>query len=426
LVYHGEEAISYKDHISIYDGKPTREKLVLRNIDSSKHDSINKLKQEFTYELLEETLKEDSKLIELIKKFKSEGYLINVASNSIRYTIWLILYKLGILKYIDYIASNEDVIQGKPNPEIYLKCMINSRVGPKDTLIIEDSYVGRQGAFNSGAHLCAVLSPSDVTYELIKSCIDKSNGLKQSWKGNKMNIVVPMAGAGSRFIQANYTFPKPLIDVNGKPMIQVVVDSLNIEAHYIFLVRKEHYEKYDLKHMLNVIAPGCDIVIVEKLTEGAACTVLLAKDYINNDNQLIIANSDQYIEWDSSHFMYSMQSDHIDGGVLTFQNTHPKWSYARIDEDGFIQEIREKQVISEHATVGVYHYKRGSDYVKYAEQMIAKNLRVNGELYVAPTYNEAIQDGKKFRIYDVDKMLGLGDPNDLTYFLEYIKNRETV
>jgi len=424
LLYYKEDPISYKDHISKYDGKPTREKLILKGIKKEKHDLINKKKQEYTFNLLETKIVKSEKFIDIFKRLKSEGYIINIASNSIRYTIQLVLFKMGVMQYIDYIVSNEDVENGKPHPEIYLKCMIHSKVGPRDTIIIEDSYVGRKGAFNSGAYLCAVKNPEEVTYELIKATVAKYNGDKPKWKGNSMNIVVPMAGAGSRFVEAGYTFPKPLIDVNGKPMIQVVVDNLNIEGHYIFLVRKEHYEKYDLKHMLQIIAPGCDIITVDKVTEGAACTVLLAKEFINNNDQLLIANSDQYIEWDSSHFMYMMQNDYIDGGVPTFHNTHVKWSYAKVDSEGFIEEIREKTVISNHATCGIYHFKKGSDFVKYAEQMIKKDIRVNSEFYCAPVYNEAIQDGKKFKIYDINIMKGLGDPNDLMYFLEYIKGRE--
>lgn len=421
-----EKSISYAEHISQYDGKPTKEKLLLRGIPKEKHDFINKKKQEYTFDILEEEISINGKLIDIFKKLKEEEYVINVASNSIRYTIQLVLFKLGLMRYVDYIVSNEDVEYGKPRPEMYLKCMINSNVGPKETIIIEDSYVGRQGVYNSGAYLCAVNSPEDVTYELIKSTITKFNGDKPKWRSNNMNILIPMAGAGSRFVQANFTFPKPLIDVNGKPMIQVVVENLNIDGHYIFMVRKEHYDKYDLKHMLEIIAPGCSIVIVDKLTEGAACTTLLAKDLINNDNQLLIANSDQYIEWDSSHFMYSMQNEHVDGGVLTFESVSPKWSYAKVGEDGFINEIKEKSVISNRATVGIYAWKKGSDYVKYAEQMIKKDIRVNGEFYVAPIFNEAIQDSKKFKVYDVDGMHGLGDPNDLMYFLEYIKGKNIL
>jgi dTDP-glucose pyrophosphorylase len=176
------------------------------------------------------------------------------------------------------------------------------------------------------------------------------------WKDSRLNVLVPMAGAGSRFAQQGYTFPKPLIEVNGKPMIQVVVENLNIEAHYIFIVQQEHYEKYNLKYLLNLIAPGCDIVQVNGITEGAACSTLLAKDYIDNDSPLLIANSDQYVEWNSNECMYAFSADSIDGGILTFESSHPKWSYVKLGHDGFVNEVAEKQVISNHATVGVYYW----------------------------------------------------------------------
>jgi dTDP-glucose pyrophosphorylase len=230
-----------------------------------------------------------------------------------------------------------------------------------------------------------------------------------------------MAGAGSRFAQAGYTFPKPLIDVRGKPMIQVVVDNLNIEAHFIFLVQKEHYEKYNLKHLLNLIATGCDVVQVDGITQGAACSTLLAKEYINNDEPLVMANSDQFVEWNSNEVMYAWSADSIDGGILTFKATHPKWSFAKVDEAGFVSEVAEKNPISDNATVGVYYWKKGNDYVKYAEQMIEKDIRTNNEFYVCPVFNEAIADGKKIRIKEINKMWGLGTPEDLNYFLQNFK-----
>lgn len=236
-----------------------------------------------------------------------------------------------------------------------------------------------------------------------------------------MNVLIPMAGEGSRFANAGYTFPKPLIEVRGKPMIQTVVENLNVEARFIFLVRKEHYDKYSLKPMLNLIAPGCEIVLVDGLTEGAACTTLLAKDLIDSDEPLLIANSDQFIEWNSNETLYAFGADGIDAGIVTFQATHPKWSYARLGEDGFVAEVAEKQVISDLATVGVYYWTHGADYVRYAEQMIAKDIRVNGEFYVAPVFNEAIQDGKKVRAKNCDRMWGIGTPEDLNYFLENYK-----
>jgi dTDP-glucose pyrophosphorylase len=171
-----------------------------------------------------------------------------------------------------------------------------------------------------------------------------------------------------------------------------------------------------------MIAPNCKIVQVEGITEGAACTTLLAKEFINTDSPLLIANSDQFIKWNSNECMYSFSTDEIDGGILTFESTHPKWSFARTDDTGFVIEVAEKKPISNQATCGVYYWKKGSDYVKYAEQMISKNVRTNDEFYVCPVYNEAILDGKKIKLKQVDKMWGIGTPEDLSFFLtDYAK-----
>jgi HAD superfamily hydrolase (TIGR01509 family) len=410
------QPISYKDHISKFDGKSTRTKLTLLNL-SEDIDDINSLKQMFTKELLKKHIEPKQYTIDLIVKLKNKGYKIACASNSVRETIDISLEKLGLLHLFDYSISNQDVRQSKPNPEMYLKCMLHFGVGPRETLIIEDSYVGRQGAFNSGAAVCEVNNPDDVVFRRIKSAIRKAEGKKLMWRDEKLNILIPMAGAGSRFANAGYTFPKPLIEVNGKPMIQVVKDNLAMDGQFIFIVNSEHYTKYNLEYMLNAISPNCKIITVNTLTEGAACTTLLAKELIDNDCQLLIANSDQYIDWNSSEFMYSLQGEHVDGGILTFENSHPKWSYAKT-KDGFVTTVQEKKVISNEATVGIYHWKKGSDYVKYAEQMITKDIRVNNEFYVAPVYNEAIEDGKKFKTYKVDAMYGLGTPEDLTTFLK--------
>ena len=232
-----------------------------------------------------------------------------------------------------------------------------------------------------------------------------------------------MAGKGSRFESQGYTFPKPLIEVRGKPMIQVVVDNLNIKAKYTFIVQKNHYEKYNLQYLLNLIAPNCNIVQVADITEGAACTTLLAKKFIDNDEQLLMANSDQFIEWESDKTLYAFSNGNCDGGILTFSASHPKWSYAKLDKDGYVSEVAEKKTISKNATVGIYWWRKGSDYVKYAEQMVKKNIRTNNEFYVCPVFNEAIQDGKKISIREIDKdgMWGIGTPEDLNYFQENYK-----
>jgi dTDP-glucose pyrophosphorylase len=201
-------------------------------------------------------------------------------------------------------------------------------------------------------------------------------------------------------------------------MIQVVVENLNIKANFTYIVQKSHYEKYNLKFLLNLITPNCNIVQVDGVTEGAACTTLLAKEFIDSDKPLLIANSDQFIDWDSSKFYYSMTADKIDGGILTFKATHPKWSFAKVDEYGYVTGVAEKNPISDIATVGIYYWSKGSEYVKYAEQMINKNIKINNEFYVAPVYNEAILDNKKFKTFDISKMWGLGTPEDLNIFLE--------
>jgi beta-phosphoglucomutase-like phosphatase (HAD superfamily)/dTDP-glucose pyrophosphorylase len=417
--------ISWQEHLAKYDGLPTTKKLLLltkeKGLDAQFYDMIWKSKQRHTVELYQD-IKPNLDLQCYFDQLKFHQIQIAVASNSIRQTMVMALSRLGVMEQIDFFVSNEDVRHPKPFPEIFWKCMIALKTDIKNTVIIEDSHIGREGAIASGAHLIPVRNQDDVTQGLCESIIEYFDGQKTQhipWRNNKMNIVIPMAGHGSRFAQAGYTFPKPLIEVNEKPMIQLVVENLNIEAHYIFIVQKEHYEKYQLLYMLNLIAPGCDIVQVEGVTEGAACTTLLAKELINNDDPLLIANSDQYIEWNSNECLYAFTADGIDAGILTFKSVHPKWSYARLDDQGFVAEVAEKRPISDNATVGVYYWKRGADYVKYAEQMIQKNIRTNNEFYVCPVFNEAIGDGKKVRVKEIAKMWGIGTPEDLKTYLEH-------
>jgi NDP-sugar pyrophosphorylase family protein len=223
-----------------------------------------------------------------------------------------------------------------------------------------------------------------------------------------------MAGLGSRFAEKGYKKPKPLIDVNGVPMIKAVVDSLNIEGNYIFIVQKQHSIEYHLLDVLDEIAPGCTVVEIDGLTEGAAVTTLAAKDLINNDTPLLIANSDQVIVWNSSIVSSILPYKDF---IALFLDTDPKWSFSKTT-NGWITRVAEKDPISNFANVGIYGWTKGSDYVKYAEQMIAKNIRTNNEFYVAPVYNEAIADGKQILGYLVDEMHGIGTPEDLNKYLE--------
>jgi len=417
-----EYSIEWNEHLSTYDGLKTNQKLEIltkdKHLPIEKYSIIWNKKQKYTLQALK-NLKPNLKLKTTIDKLSKEGYKIACCSNSIRKTVLTVLSKLDLIEYMDLILSNEDVKNSKPHPEIYWKAISTLNLLPEETLIVEDSPYGLLAASRSKANIMRVGSPKDITYININKHL-KFNKMSSTpkWKDDNLNILIPMAGAGSRFEKAGYTFPKPLIDVKGKPMIQVVVENLNIDANYIYVVQSSHRKKYNLDTLLNLITPGCKIVEVEGITEGAACTALLAKEYINNDTPLFFANSDQFVEWDSNEFMYKMQETNSDGGIVSFKGTHPKWSFAKTNDKGIVTEVAEKNPISNTATVGYYYWKKGSDFVKYAEEMIEDNIRVNGEFYVCPVYNQAIKDNKQIRTFNISKMWGLGTPEDLNYYLK--------
>jgi HAD superfamily hydrolase (TIGR01509 family) len=347
-----EYILSLDDHLGRYDGLSTRKKLQLltqeRGLPENKHDEIWKNKQIETIKLFS-NIEIDNRLIGVVSSLK-QNYKIACCTNSIRETALIQLEKKGLLNFIDVIYTNEDVKYTKPHAQLYMKCMVDLDVNPDETIILEDSFIGRRAASRSGAYVLPVDSPEEVTLDKVQNFIMKienNQTVCNKWESDKLNILIPMAGAGSRFEKAGYTFPKPLIEVNGKPMIQVVVDNINIDAQFIFIVQQSHLDKYNLNQTLNLIAPGCKIVVVNGLTEGAACTTLLAKNYIDNDFSLLLANSDQFVEWCSDEFMYNMTTSNVDAGILTFKSTHPKWSYAKLNEQGFVEEVAEKNPISD-------------------------------------------------------------------------------
>ena len=419
--------ISFDDHIKIFDGLPTSEKLKILNkegnLPKKYFTKINKYKQIITTEILKKKLKKNKKIIDIMKYLNGK-YKIAVATNAVNSTLRICLEKLGITKFVNYKLSNESVKKPKPNPEIYLRIFIKFGIYPSEALIVEDSHYGREAAISSGAKLLPIKNLKELNLKKIKLNLKSKkiiNTKKISWMDNKMNVLIPMAGAGRRFSDAGYLFPKPLIEINNKPMIQWVIESLNLSANYIFIIQKEHQKKYNIKSVLNILQPNCKIIELDSLTEGAACTTLLAKKYINNSDPLIIANSDQYINWNSSKALYDFNTKNLDGAILTFEAIHPKWSYAKCDENGYVTEVAEKKVISKNATVGIYYWKHGYDYVSSAEEMIKKNIRVNNEFYVCPTYNELIAKNKRVKIHKIDKMWGLGTPEDLNNFIRNIK-----
>ena len=229
-----------------------------------------------------------------------------------------------------------------------------------------------------------------------------------------------MAGRGSRFEEQGYTDKKPFIDVNGKPMIHRVIENLGMEfdKEYMFIMicLQEDFDKYDFTEFEKVIGHNSyDVVILDDVTEGAAQTVLTAKDLINDDTPLMTMNSDQLVHWDIER-LFEM-CEQFDGVIPCFYGEGNAWSYARTLDNGYVQEVAEKKQISKYATAGYYYWKKGSDFVKYAEQMIEDNSRTNGEFYVAPVYNWAVKDGKRVGVFMVDKCYSLGTPEDLKEYL---------
>jgi dTDP-glucose pyrophosphorylase len=238
-----------------------------------------------------------------------------------------------------------------------------------------------------------------------------------------INIVIPMAGLGSRFAIAGYKKPKPFIDVNGKPMIARVMENLYYpNANYILIGRKEHLEEE--KELVAQIQKKfkATFISIDKLTEGTACTVLFARKHINNDFPLLIANSDQLVDCSIREFIDDCMRKKADGSILTFidDEINPKWSFAKIDTNNFVTEVQEKKAISQYATVGIYFFNKGSDFVNGSIDMIIENERVNNEFYTCPVYNYLIKDNKKILIFNIKQteMHGLGTPEDLELFLK--------
>ena len=417
LTTHDLHPISWQEHLTIYKGLPTAKKLEIlterKGLPTSFYATIHDTKQRVTGALLYNLCIPDPEKIEMMKLLRRK-YKLYICSNAIRSTVDLMLKYSALHFYIDGSLSNEDVNSPKPSPEIYLKAFVKLGLQPTECLIVEDSDVGYKAALESGAAVCKVNGPEEVNYYRV---------LKDIRAANTINIVIPAAGQGKRFSEVGYQHPKPLIDVLGRPMIQWVLSNFNGIGNITLLMQRNHIDKYCAESILKQ-----HILPVDGITDGAACTVLLAKKIINNNNELIVANSDQYLH--SGNFMVNefikrMREQDADAGMIIFRSDDPKWSYAKHSEDGSrVIEVAEKQVISNFATVGIYYYKHGKDFVKYAQQMISKNIRTNNEFYVCPIFNEFIQDYKKVCSYQIGTaMCGLGTPEDLS---EFIKNQERI
>ena len=426
LKEHNYDPISKVDHREIYNGLSTKAKLQKMSwVNPILHDKIYFRKQEIT-KILFNQIKVDQDLITILQKIKALGYKIHCASNCISETLHIILKQLGVVNLFDDITSNQDVTNPKPSPEIYYKSLIKENVTPNEVLIFEDSLTGITSAMKSQCNVCHIKNRSDLTFENIIESInyfqEKTRTLIKTPFKNNLTVVIPMAGNGSRFSTAGYIKPKPLIDVIDRPMIAKVIHNIGIDANYIFIVKKNHIIQYNVDSILKSIVPDCHIIEISETTEGAACTVLLAKEFINN-SPLLISNCDQYIEWENDAFTdlfsnFLIRDTHLDAVISTFIDNHPKWSYAKLNDKNYVTEVAEKRVISNNATTGMYLWRHGTDFIKYAEQMIYKNIRTNNEFYVCPVFNEAILDNKLIGISPCKKMHSLGIPEDLEMFIK--------
>jgi dTDP-glucose pyrophosphorylase len=237
-----------------------------------------------------------------------------------------------------------------------------------------------------------------------------------------MNILIPLAGLGKRFSDEGFTDPKPLIKILNKEMILHAIESLQIEGKYIFVIRKSNFSE-NLKLLLNNNIKNCIVHEIDYLTDGPACTALLMKEYINTDEDLLIANCDQIMWWNGNHFKNCIQNTHYDGMIVTYYSNTPKNSYAKVNRNGDVIQVKEKEVISNISLNGIHYWKHGKDFVSSAEEMIKNNDKsINGEYYIGPTYNYMIKNNKTVGIFHIPDIMhnSVGTPDDLREYLRKI------
>lgn len=238
-----------------------------------------------------------------------------------------------------------------------------------------------------------------------------------------MNVLIPLAGLGTRFPIETYFYPKPLIKINNESMVVKAVKSLDIKGKYFFVIRKDQFSD-EIKRSISSIILDSTFIEIDFITEGPACSALLFEDVINNDEELVIANCDQIMEWNSDVFLYNARL--YDGAIVTYHTDTDKNSFAKIDKAGLVTEIREKEVISNISLNGIHYWKKGKYFVESAKSMICNNDRApNGEFYIGPTYNYMIKEKYKVGIYHIPNQQhhAVGVPEDLEKYIEY-ENRK--
>ena len=411
----GYDPIGREEHLSTYDGLPTLTKLQMLS-DKGEFvmgmaEEVYKDKQKYTIQFIQDNVKPSSIIIDTLKALKKDGFKLAVCSNAIRQSVELMLEKSGIIEFFDLILFNEDVDNPKPHPEIYLKAMEELGVRPEECMIIEDNEKGFKAAIASGSKLMKVKSSLDINYIYLTTEIYRNENIH--------NVIVPMAGEGSRFRKEGYSVSKPFIPVRNKPMVQHLIDNLPIpNRRLIFIVRDEQYDEY-IDYLKDIMDDNSIVLSVGK-TEGALCTVLKAHHLIANDDKVTIVNCDEIIYGKNFLQLFGKES-----GILTFSDDTGscKWSYAKVVDDKVVS-TREKVPISNLATVGLYYFSKGRYLVDAAiDMMVANDRHTNGEFYVCPVFNYMIKRGIVVRNYTIEnsEWLSLGTPELLKKNLKRVR-----
>lgn len=412
LVQCGQSPISRDDHLTRFDGLPTKSKLALLGIHGDLANKIDQIKQSETLKAIRLHIKPDPKLAMILHDCIAFSYLLAVISNARRETVGLCLELLSVEYLFSWVYTPDSVhASPKPSPEMHIALMKKANACPHTTVVFEDSPAGLRAAHESGAlvaQVCGKLNRRDVA-----DAIGRQRELyRYQWPD--LNVVIPAAGHGRRFKDAGYDVPKPFIDVVGRHMIDRVAENLGLAGECLAIVPEcGRFYNTSLRH-----------IYIDRFTNGTTETCLEVEDIINGDRPLLIANSDQIIEWDHLAFHYFCQHTYLDAVVTTFDcpEKSPKWSYVELSPDGLVARIAEKDPISTTACCGVWFFKHGSEFVKYAKRLIAKNVRVNGEYYLSLVVGLMIADGKKVGTFKVNKFHSLGTPEDLQAYLSYRKD----
>ena len=411
----GYDPIGREEHLSTYDGLPTLTKLQMLSdkgrFDMSKANAVYKDKQKYTMQFIQNNVNPNSIIIDTLKALRKDGFKLAVCSNAIKCSVELMLEKSCIRELFDLVLSNEDVDNPKPHPEIYLKAMEELGVRPEECMIIEDNEKGFKAAIASGSKLMKVKSSLDVNYLYVTTEIHRNEHIH--------NVIVLMAGEGSRFRVEGFSKPKPFIDVEGKPMVQHVIDNLPIpNRRLIFMVRDEHIEEY--QPYLDKIMEDNSIVITVNKTEGAAITAMAANHLISNDDKLTIVNADQKILETNLSQMFGDKC-----AILTFKDDSGsrKWSYAKVEGDRIVA-VREKVPISNLATVGLYYFSKGRYFTDAVIDMVVANDRYNNEFYTCPCYSYIIKKGIPVVNFTIEnsKWYSMGTPSLLKAYLRREKD----